>query len=253
MDFVIIGAAILFALIGLIRGGAKMFFGLFMLLIIMFASAFISSAICPLILKSEKDGVIEYTSPATALMGPIGDLLPSDILGEALDSEIVKGEDGTFYVGEVKLADAISEQIPYVGSSISPVVVGAAYEGATLRTLVSYKLTEYVYEIALWVLLVVILAIVRNILRKKLYRFLDKHSVPSKVDRAIGVVLNLVIITIILWGVGALIANFDNGSNWAHETDSFLTNGVIAEPFMQNNPLLKLMDITLPVEGGANA
>ncbi|MBO4473177.1 MAG: hypothetical protein J5765_05145, partial [Clostridia bacterium] len=74
MDFVLIGAAVLFALIGLIRGGAKMFFGLFMLLIIMVGAAFASSAICPLFLKKETETSVEYTSAANLLMDPIAGL-----------------------------------------------------------------------------------------------------------------------------------------------------------------------------------
>lgn len=252
MDFVIIGAAILFALIGLIRGGAKMFFGLFMLLIIMVASAFISAAICPLVLRSEKDGKVEYTALATPLMDPIGNAIPSDMFGDLLDTEIVKGEDGKLYVGEMALEEeALAEKVPYVGSAISPVLLGATHEGETLRTIIAYKATEYIYETALWVILVIILAIIRNIVRKKIYRFLDHHPGPSKVDRLLGVVLNLVILTVILWGAGALIAFFDDGSNWANDADAFLLNGVIAEPFMTNNLFLKLIDVTLPIGGSA--
>ena len=248
MDGIIIGAVVIFALIGLIRGGAKMFVGLFMLLIIMVGASFISSAICPLFLKSEKDGNVTYTKAATVLMTPLGGLLPSDgDFGTFLDTEVSKGPDGSYYIGEVKLADAVTEKVPYVGSFVASFVVAAAHVGEPLRTTFAFKMTEYIYEIFLWVNLVIALAIVRNIIRKKIYIFLDHNSIPSKVDRVLGMVLTLSLLLVILWGAGALIAHFDNGENWANAADNFMIKGVIANPLMCNNPLLKLMHITLPI------
>ena len=243
MDFVIIGAVVLFALIGLVKGGAKMFFGLFMLLIIMVGSAFISSALCPLFLKSEKeDESVSYTSVATVLMEPIGGALPSDgDFGYLLDTEVTRGPDGGLYIEGQSLSEAISEKVPYVGSGIAPFVVSAAHAGETLRTTLSYLLTLYIYETILWVILVIILAIIRNILRKKLYVYLDSHSGPSKVDRVIGLVLNLAILLVLLWGVGVVMAHFDDGANWANSANSFITSGTIAEPLMSFNPFLKLI------------
>jgi len=248
MDFIIIGAAVLFALIGLIKGGAKMFFGLFMLLIIMVGSAFISSAVCPLFLKKETETEVTYTKAATVLMDPLAGALPSDgDLGTFLDTAVTKAADGTLYVGDVALKQAVTEKVPYVGGFVASIVEKFAHPGETLRTTFAFKITEYVYETALWVLLVIILAIIRNIIRKKIFIYLDKHSIPSKIDRLIGLVLNLVILVAIFWGAGALIAHFDDGANWAHTADTFITNGVVAEPFMTNNPILKLMNITLPI------
>ncbi len=250
MDFVIIGATVLFAIIGLVKGGAKMFFGLFMLLIIMVGSAFISSAICPLFLRSEKeDGSVTYTGAATVLMEPFGtSVLPTDgDIGAFLDAEVTRGPDGTLYVEGVKLTDAISEKVPYVGSFLASIVEKAARPGETLRTTLSYKMTEYVYETAVWVVLVIILAIIRNIIRKKIFVYLDSHPAPSKIDRVIGLVLNLAILLVLLWGVGALVARFDDGANWANAADNFMIKGLIAEPLMTNNPFLKLMGVTLPI------
>ena len=248
MDFIIIGAVVLFAIIGLVKGGAKMFFGLFMLLIIMIGSAFLSSLICPLFLKSEKDDTVTYTAAANVLMEPMAGILPSDgEFGTMLDVEVRKGADGALYVEDVKLTEAVTQKVPYVGSFVASFVEKAAHPGETLRTTFAFKLTEYIYETALWLILVIALAIVRNILRKKLYIYLDNNPGPSKIDRTIGLVFNLVILVAILWGVGALIAHFDDGTNWANSADAFLTNGVIAGPFMSFNPFLKLMGVTLPV------
>ena len=247
MDFVIIGLAVLFALIGLVKGGAKMFFGLFLLLVIMVGSAFISAAVCPLFLKNEKDGAVTYTKPATVLMDPIASKLPSGgDFGAMLDGEVTE-TDGVLYVDGVDLKQAITEKVPYVGSFVASFVVKAARPGETLRTTFAFKITEDAYEIVVWVLLVILLAIIRNIIRKKIYVYLDKHSFSSKIDRLIGLVMNLAILLAILWGVGALIAHFDDGANWANTADNFMINGMIANPLMTNNPLLKLMHITLPI------
>ena len=249
MDFVIIGAIVLFALIGLIRGGAKMFFGLFLLLIIMVGSSFLAAWACPLFLKTETDDAVTYTKAATVVMTPLEGALPSDgDFALFLDTEVTKGPDGSYYLGEVKLADAVAEKVPYVGSFVASFVASMARVGEPLRTTFAFKFTEWIYETILWVHLVIALAIVRNIFRKKLYIYLDKHSASSKLDRLIGVVFNLALLLVLLWGVGALIAHFDNGSNWANTADNFMINGLIAKPIMCNNPLLKLMHITLPIE-----
>ncbi|GEM_PF-2446621 len=248
MDFVIIGAAVLFALIGLIKGGAKLFFGFFMLLVIMVGAAFISSALCPLFLESEKDGAVSYTGAAKVLMQPIGKALPSSgDFGTLLDTVVTKGEDSELYVGEITLKQAVTDHVPYVGSFIASFADKAAAPGVSLRTSLSYTATKYVYETAVWIVLVIILAIIRNIIRKKIYRFLDKNSAPSKIDRLIGLVFNLAILLVILWGAGAIVARFDDGANWAHAADEFMIKGAIAKPLMLNNPLLKLIHVTLPV------
>ena len=54
-----------------------------------------------------------------------------------------------------------------------------------------------------------------------------------------------IILLVILWGVGAIIARLDDGSNWASSANAFMTEGAIANPLMTNNPLLKIMGITL--------
>ena len=252
MDFVLIGAVVLFTLTGLIKGGAKMFFGLFMLLVIMVGAAFISSAICPLFLKSEKEESVSYTKAATVLMDPIAGVFPSDgDFGTLLDTAVTADEDGTLYLGEQTLKDAVTKKVPYVGSFVASFIESAAHKGEPLRTTFAYKLTEYAYEAALWVILVIVLAIIRNIFRKKLYRYLDRHPAPSKIDRLIGVVFTLAILLVLLWGVGALLAHYDDGANWAHSANVFMTDGILAKPLMTINPLLKLIGVSsVPVSGG---
>ena len=181
-------------------------------------------------------------------MDPVSGWLPSGgDIGEMLDGVVTKDADGVLYVNDVNLKEAITEKIPYVGSFVASLVVKVASPGETLRTTFAYKITEYVYETVLWVLLVIILAIIRNIIRKKIYIYLDKHPFSSKVDRLLGLVMNLAILLALLWGVGALIAHFDDGANWANTADNFMINGTIAGPLMTNNPFLKLMHITLPI------
>ena len=248
MDFIIIGAVIVFALIGFLKGSAKMCLGLLMLLIIMVGSAFISAAVCPLFLKSEKDGEVTYTGAATFFMDKYEGIFPTDgEFGELLDAEITKDEEGTLYVNGVALKEEITEKVPYVGSFAASLSESEAREGITLRKTFAFKLTEYTYETIVWLVLVITLAIIRNILRKKLYVYLDSHPGPSKVDRVVGLVFGLVIMLAILWGVGTLIAHFDDGGNWANSADAFLIKGVLAEPLMTNNPVLKLIGVTLPV------
>ena len=258
MDFVIIGGLIAFGLIGIWKGGARLFFGFFMLLIIMVGSAFISAAVTPHILKKDTDAGVEFTAPAQVIMTPLGNAFPSDgDFAILLDTELTLGEDEELYIGDsgYKLKDVLSNNIPVVGQFIASFVIKAAIPGMSLRESVTYTLTSYIYEIVIWVILVIILAIIRNILRKKLCTFLDdkNHSALSKIDRVLGFVLNAVIFLAILWGAGAVIARFDDGANWANGVDTFFLNGAIAGPIMQNNPLLKLINVTLPVVAEAAA
>ena len=257
MDFIIIGGALLFAFIGIVKGGAKIFFGLFMLLVIMVGASFISAAVCPLFLQKNTDEGVVYTSAAQTIMSPIANALPSSgDFSTLLDTEIVLGEDNVLYIGEagdIPMKSAVSENIPVVGQYLASFLEKTAIPGTTLRTSVSYNIARYICEIILWVILVIALAIVRNIIRKKVFVFLDdkKHATFSKIDRVLGAVITLVIFVALLWGAGAVIARFDDGSNWAYKADSFLLNGVIAKPFMQANPLLKILNVTLPVAESA--
>jgi len=67
----------------------------------------------------------------------------------------------------------------------------------------------------------------------------------------IGLVFTLAILLVLVWGVGAILARFDDGANWAHSANVFLTDGMLAKPLMTNNPLLKLIGVsTVPVTGG---
>jgi len=135
MDFVLIGAVVLFALAGLVKGGAKMFFGLFMLLIIMVGAAFISSAICPLFLKNEKKDSVTYTKAATVLMDPIAGAFPKGgDFGTLLDTAVTADENGTLYIGEQTLKDAVTKKVPYVGSFVASFIESAAHKGEPLPT-----------------------------------------------------------------------------------------------------------------------
>ena len=253
MDYVLIGGVVLFGLIGIWKGGAKIFFGFFMLLVIMVGSAFISAAVCPLFLQKTTDEGVVYTAPAQALMSPIGGALPSsEGFSDLLDTEIVLDESGVPYIGEVReetnLKAVVSANIPVVGPYLASFLETAAAPGVTLRTSVSYVIARSVYEVGVWVILVIILAIIRNIIRKKIFRWLDdkSHSTMSKIDRLIGFAVNVVIFVALVWGFGAVVARFDDGANWATSINTFLLNGSIAGPFMQANPILKLLGITLP-------
>jgi len=243
-DFILIGGVLLFAIIGLVRGGAKMFFGLFMLLIIMLIASFLSGLICPLLLKSEKDGSVQYTSTATRMMDSIGEKLPLD--EELYNTPLVKGSNGVYYVGETSLDSALAAEAG-VGTVLYLVVEEDLAEGQTLRTILSYKVTEYIFELIAWVILVILLAILRNIVRKKIYLYLDNHSVPSKIDRGIGLVLNLVIIVSIFWLVGFFLVKLDGeGDSIVSGAVSVVTKGKVAGPFHKINPLLTLAQRSLP-------
>ena len=253
MDFVIIGLTVAFAVIGLIKGGAKLFFGLFMILVIAVGAAFISAAVCPLFLKSEKDDAVTFYAPATLLMNPIGNALPKKgEFGDLLNTAVTKGEDGALYVGEKALKEIVSDKVPYVGSFIAPLVEKATVPSDSLRKSLSFTIVKYIYEFVVWGILFITLLILRSIVRKKIYRFLDHNSGPSKIDRVLGVIMMVAVLLAVFWGAGLAIAHFDEGEeNWAHTVDTFLLNGVISEPLFKHNPLLKIIDVTLPVTAAA--
>ncbi|MCR4726482.1 MAG: hypothetical protein K5753_04595 [Clostridia bacterium] len=253
MDFVIIGLTVAFAVIGLIKGGAKLFFGLFMILVIAVGAAFISSLVCPLFLKTGKGNEVKFTPPATVLMNPIGNALPKGgEFGDLLDTPVKYKEDGALYVGEKALKEIVSEKVPYVGSFVAPLAEKAAVPSDSLRKSLSFVIVKYIYEFVVWLILGIALLILRNVIRKKIYRFLDHNSGPSKIDRVLGVIMMVAVLLAVFWGAGLAIAHFDDGEgNWAHTADTFLLNGVISEPLFKNNPLLKIINVTLPVTAAA--
>jgi len=255
MDYVLIGGALLFAIIGIWKGGAKIFFGFFMLLIIMVGAAFISASVTPLFLTKNTAEGVEYTAPAQAIMSPVGGMLPSGEEYEALlDTNIVLGEDGVLYVGadaDVPVKNVVSENVPVVGPYLASFIEMSAEPGTTLRTSISYTAARFAYEIVIWVVVVIILAIIRNVIRKKIFHWLDdkNHATMSKIDRIIGLFVNVAIFVALMWGFGAVVARFDDGSNWAYSLDNMFFAGMISKPFMTMNPLLKLLGIALPASG----
>lgn len=254
MDIVIIAVAALFSLIGIIKGCAKIAFGIFALLIIAVGCGFAAYYISPMMLSTEEAGVRQYNSTSEKFMDKIGGMLPSDgEFGTALDTTVTF-TDGVAYIGEVKLTDAISEKIPQVGSFVASLSKYVVQDGETLRVSVSFLIVEIALGVIIWLVLFIILVIIRNVIRKKIFAWLDKSSAPSKIDRLLGFILSAAIALALIWGSGGVTAKFDDGDgNWANKADTFMCEGKIASPLMENNPLLKILGIELPIENAENS
>ena len=101
-------------------------------------------------------------------------------------------------------------------------------------------------KITLLTVLVIILAIIRNIFRKKLYVYLDSHPGPSKIDRVIG--KTRVISPGSLGqprdgkGYGSVI--FDLDQNAYEFIDAHVPSVILKQEISKNDPdLPKLFDV----------
>lgn len=250
MDIIVIVFIALLGIIGLIKGGAKMFFGLFMLIVIAVGAAFAASAISPYILTKGKGVGRTYTSAATILMNPIGKALPSGgKMGECFDQTMTVTENGEVTLsGGSTLKEGMAGSIPYAGDIAASFVQPNAFDGSTVRNCIAYTITRYVYEAVIWLVLFIILIIIRNLIRRKIYAWLDNNSTPSAIDHFLGLIATIAFALVLLWGVLAILARLDNGGNWATKATEFMMNGKISNFVVYKiNPFLKLMKLKLPV------
>ncbi len=180
--------------------------------------------------------------------------MPSDgELGTVLDTAVTF-TDGVAYIGDINLTEAVSDKIPYVGSFVASLAENVVQDGETLRVSVSFLIVKIALGAIIWLVLFIILIIIRNVIRKKVFNWLDRSSGPSKLDRLLGFIISAAIALALIWGAGAVTARFDDGDgNWANKADTFMYEGTIASPLMENNPILKLLGIELPTDNAEDS
>lgn len=101
-------------------------------------------------------------------------------------------------------------------------------EGMMVGNAVSAFMTQIIMGAIIWIIAFIVLIIIKAIIRHCVYKFLDNHSAISKIDRAIGAIVSVVVIVMITWLAVSLIGQ--NADSWGI--------GEIYNNVIDENPIL---------------
>lgn len=263
IDYVLIAILFIGIIIGLRKGIAGIFFGFFGFLIIGVALGIIVNLTAPYIVYTDKDtGAL--SSIGDSVYQPIFGMFPSDgAAGDMLQSPIIVEEDGTLRlqltinIDGAPVENPTLEQIiqnsvsfipenvltpslPYVTAVIKPFV----RNGQTLAQALAERLTIYAIGTVMWFVGSIVLTIIKNIIRRRVYKWLDSHSTASKLDRVAGMAIVSLIIVCIVWSAGLFLKiQEDAGKDWAISANNTISENTLVVNGLNNaNPLILLVE-----------
>ncbi len=233
-DIVFIVIAVLALFIGIKKGIAGVLLGFLGSLIIGVALGFGVNALMPSLIYDE-NSESGYSSSFDSIYQKVNDGLSASG-SDFLSCELVKGEDDSLYVkgvfvegGEEELkkfsevlissfSSSDSESGESGESSVSSIdaidnminTYGA--DGMTVANAVSAFMSQIILGAIIWLIAFIVLIIVKAIIRHCIYKFLDSHSAVSKIDRAIGAIISVVVIVMIAWVAVSLVGQ--NAESW---------------------------------------
>lgn len=258
VDIVLLVILLLAIIIGLKKGAAGIFFGFFGFLIIGVILGFVVNLTAPYIVFTDKEADIKSTI-GEAIYEPVYNMFPSDgMAGDLFHSPIIIDGDTirletTIVINEQNIENPSLEQILSSTESVIPeqafsVVTGflklLVKDGQTLAQTLSNMLTIYAVGTVMWIVFAFILTIIKNLIRRKVYKWLDNHSSASKLDRAVGMAITTVIIICILWGAGLFLkVQEDGGQDWAASANTYINeNTTIVKGLNESNLFIMILD-----------
>lgn len=163
----------------------------------------------------------KFSELLVSLFGSSNESSPES--GEAGESaEIGEGSEN----GETGITDVATSVVPV--EAIDNMIDTYGSEGMTVGNAVSAFMTQIIFGAVIWIIAFIVLIIIKAIIRHCVYKFLDNHSAMSKIDRAIGAIVSVVIIVMITWLAVSLVGQ--NADSWG-----------ISEMYnstMESNPIL---------------
>ncbi|NCA67254.1 MAG: hypothetical protein EOM87_04225 [Clostridia bacterium] len=257
-DIVLIVILLIAIIIGLKKGTAGIFFGFFGFIIIGVILGIVVNLAAPSIVFTDKSAGI-HSSIGEKIYDPIYSRFPTDgAIGDLFHSNIIKDGDTlrldtTLVVGENTIVNPTLEEIlsssesfiPAQATSVAVTIISMfSKEGQTLAMTLSNAFTIYAVGTIMWIIAAFVLTIIKNIIRRQVYKWLDSHSTASKIDRAVGMAIATIIIVCIVWGAGLFIKiQADAGEDWAvSATDYVNDNTLVLEKLNQANLLIMIVD-----------
>ena len=88
------------------------------------------------------------------------------------------------------------------------------------------------------------MTIIKNIIRRRVYKWLDNHHTASKLDRVGGMAFVTILIVCIIWGAGFLIkVQSEGGQDWAISANDYVNNNSLVLKELNNtNLFVMIMD-----------
>ncbi len=271
-DIILIAIAVLALVVGLLKGGAGIFFGFIGTLIVAVVAAVGAVFIVPQVAYTNAD--VGFTDVAEENYG-CSDLFY--MLYEPISSSFVSSDDtlynATFTANEgmvygpfgeegeeveITLEEVITLAIPIDGAEealsgvctfIAGFISSGANEGVTVGQAIANLITKLAFGGIIWFIVFLVLFIIKRILRRVLFKALDTHPVASKIDRAIGAILLVAVVIVIAWiGVSYLESNkdaFSLSAELEELSSSNFTYKLFAEHNMFGTPQV---DVDPPVD-----
>ena len=238
LDIVIIVLALLAIVIGLWKGCAGLCFGFFGTIMCLVIAVIASFFLSPLVVFN---GEGEVNSAFSAISQPISDTLTeldSDLMSLTIVDGATVSKDGV----EMPLADAIANSEGMVGSALAMIgmtdlsfILTDGMVGLTIAQAISAFCTQLIVTLIFTVVLFIIFFIIKRLIRRKVFKWLDSNSTPSKVDRGIGVAVCLIGLLAIIWVVGFF------GGGISETFEEMINQSPIAKALMIDGNLISLI------------
>lgn len=230
-DIVFIVIVVLALFIGIKKGIAGVLLGFLGSLIIGVALGFGVNALMPSLIYDD-NSESGYSSSFDSIYQKVSDVVDS-AGSDFLSCELVKGEDDSLYVkgvfveggeeelkkfSEVLVSSFSSSDSESGESSVSSIdaidniIDTYGSDGMTVANAVSAFMSQIILGAIIWLIAFIVLIIVKAIIRHCIYKFLDSHSAVSKIDRAIGAIISVVVIVMIAWVAVSLVGQ--NAESW---------------------------------------
>lgn len=128
--------------------------------------------------------------------------------------------------GETGITDVATSVVPL--EVIDNMIDTYGSEGMTVGNAVSAFMTQIIFGAVIWLIAFIVLIIIKAIIRHCVFKFLDNHSAMSKIDRAIGAIVSVVVIVMIAWLAVSVVGQ--NAGDWGI--------GEAYNSAMESNPIL---------------
>jgi len=252
LDIVIIVLAILSIIIGLYKGLAGAVFGFLGTLICLALGLVAGYFLSPFaVFNQDRTAINSESSLVTAIYTPISDSVSG--LSPVFSAEIISTENGVTisYEGNtMSLAEALesaggdnailSAVMKYTGSILPTIVASNAVLGMTVGQVMGIFVTRLAFTGIIGLSIFIVLFIVKRIIRRSLFKWLDAHSTPSKVDRALGAVFLVVLLLAIIWTAGYFM--FGKGGE-GNSITAYVESSPITYKLMTTaNPILLIIN-----------
>lgn len=259
IDIVLIVIAVITLIIGLWKGATGVLLGFIGTLVIAVGVAICVALLTPTItyqdpkigLQNDESVNYGYTSMFYSLFKPINNSISSGE-NEILNAQLIKENDTLVLYGAFgengemttkKFSEVVVESVPFMSnilgadslSFLDSILLKYGKEGMTVSHSLSQMATTVAMGAIFWFVGFLVLFIIKRVLRHVLFKFLDSHSLASKIDRLVGMVLMVAVVVVIAWAAISFVDHNANVYGIAESFDGVLEKNAIMKFFAQHS------------------